>query len=82
MVDGRCCNDGTGAMGWNAAAAVTIVPRWHMPMILDALMIDRECSVVVSIAPLNGATPTYYGTGGPFSAPVFYLEHNATRGTR
>eukprot|EP00984_Skeletonema_dohrnii_P032929 scaffold28086_cov83-Skeletonema_dohrnii-CCMP3373.AAC.1 len=25
-------------MGWNAAAAVTIVPRWHMPMILDALM--------------------------------------------
>lgn len=39
MVDGRCCNDGTGAMGWNAAAAVTIVPRWHMPMILDALMV-------------------------------------------
>lgn len=27
-------------MGWNEAAGVTIVPRWHMLMILDALMVD------------------------------------------
>jgi hypothetical protein len=37
--DGHLRNDGTGAMGWNAADAVTIVPRWHMPMILDPFML-------------------------------------------
>eukprot|EP00986_Skeletonema_menzelii_P021091 scaffold33169_cov166-Skeletonema_menzelii.AAC.4 len=35
-------------MGWNEAAGVTIVPRWHMLMILDALMCNggqRPCSL-------------------------------------
>eukprot|EP00984_Skeletonema_dohrnii_P005794 scaffold2044_cov78-Skeletonema_dohrnii-CCMP3373.AAC.2 len=46
--------------------------------ICHKLNLDRECSVVVSI-PLNGATPTYYGTGGPFYAPVLYLaQRNAS----
>lgn len=29
-------------MGRNAAADVAIVPRWHMPIILEALMIDDD----------------------------------------
>ena len=34
-------------MGRNAAADVAIVPRWHMPIILEALMVgdsEEQCS--------------------------------------
>ena len=48
-MDERLWSDGTtGEMmvGRNAAADVAIVPRWHMPIILEALMVgdaDEQC---------------------------------------
>ena len=50
-MDERLWSDGTTGemMGRNAAADVAIVPRWHMPIILEALMVgdssdDEQCT--------------------------------------
>ena len=50
-MDERLWSDGTATggemMGRNAAADVAIVPRWHMPIILEALMVgdsDEQCT--------------------------------------